>query len=227
MSSDNPRYGKVNKEMIRGWLEMDRETDGPFYALNLMKYRKKAVYADGRESDISGSQADDEYNPMRILKDLGARIVFFGEVMEQTAGEPLYDRIAVVLYPTRMKFMEMQRRPDFVDSHEHKDAGMEFTIVASTSPITEPHEQTTGTLALVVEEAHSGTAFDPSSIEGATLIGTYSVEGQIVGDERKLQFAHWIQVENTEAFKAATEGNERLTALTVSRIIDEMVSSQK
>jgi hypothetical protein len=104
---------------------------------------------------------------------------------------------------------------------------MEFTIVASTSPITEPHEQTTGTLALVVEEAHSGAAFDPSSIDGATLIGTYSVEGQIVGDERQLQFAHWIQVENTEAFKAATEGNERLTALTVSRIIDEMVSSQK
>ena len=103
---------------------------------------------------------------MRILKDLGARIVFFGEVMEQTAGAPIYDRIAVVLYPTRMKFLEMQRRPDFVDSHEHKDAGMEFTIVASTSPITEPHEQTTGTLALVVEETHNGAAFDPSSIEG-------------------------------------------------------------
>ena len=227
MSSDEPRYGKVNKEMIRGWLEMDRADDGPFYALNLMKYRKKAVYADGRESDISGSQADDAYNPMKILNDLGARVVFFGEVMEQTAGAPIYERIAVVKYPTRMKFLEMQRRPDFVDSHEHKDAGMKFTIVASTTPISTPDAQTTGTLALVVEEAHSGAPFDPSSIDGARIVGTFSVEGQIVGDDRKLQFAHWIQVENTEAFKAATEGNERLTALTVSRIIDEMVSSQK
>ena len=33
---------------IRGWAMMDEAADGPFWALNLMKYRDVAEYADGR-----------------------------------------------------------------------------------------------------------------------------------------------------------------------------------
>ena len=43
------------------------------WALNLMKYRERAEYADGRESSISGMEADDEYAPHEHLRKVGSR----------------------------------------------------------------------------------------------------------------------------------------------------------
>jgi hypothetical protein len=37
-----------------------------------------------------------------------------------------YRELAVVKYPTRKSFIEMQDRPKFQESHKHKDAGMEI-----------------------------------------------------------------------------------------------------
>ena len=45
------------------------------------------------------------------------------------------DRIGIVDYPTRRAFFDMQRRDDFKAQHEHKEAGMEFTIVMGTEPV--------------------------------------------------------------------------------------------
>ena len=43
----NPGYGTPNWEMLQRWLALPAEDDGPFWALNLMKYRAVAAYADG------------------------------------------------------------------------------------------------------------------------------------------------------------------------------------
>ena len=87
------------------------EDDGPVWMVNLMKYREVADYADGRESTISGRQADDIYPPIESLRTVGAEIVFFGDVDQQLLGDDtVWDRIAVVIHPSR-------RRRDVSSAH--------------------------------------------------------------------------------------------------------------
>ena len=134
MASNKPAYGQVNVEMVNRWLQLPAEEDGPFWALNLMKYREVAAYADGNPSAVSGKAADDAYSPLGPLKAIGAMVAFHGDVLDQRAGDPQWDRIGIVRYPTRAAFFAMQQRDDFKDKHEHKEAGMEFTIVMSCLP---------------------------------------------------------------------------------------------
>ena len=48
--------------------------------VNLIKYREWAVYADGRETDLTGREANALYNPVEFLSAIGARVVFSTEV---------------------------------------------------------------------------------------------------------------------------------------------------
>ncbi|WP_419849099.1 hypothetical protein [Candidatus Poriferisocius sp.] len=57
-----PRYGVLNDAYLGSWLQRD-EPGGPMWALNLMKYRPVADYRDGRETSLSGIEADDVYSP--------------------------------------------------------------------------------------------------------------------------------------------------------------------
>ena len=138
MAEKSPyRYGTPNFEMLGRWMELSEEDDGPFWALNLMKYRERADYGDGSGAAVSGREADDKYTPLGPLAAIGAVPVFHGDVVEQSSGEPGWDRIGIVRYPTRASFFEMQRRDDFKAQHVHKEAGMEFTIVMACLPVTE------------------------------------------------------------------------------------------
>jgi hypothetical protein len=65
--------------------------------------------------------------------------VFFGDVDQQLLGHaPIWDRVGVVKYPTRRSFIDMQSRPKFQESHKHKDAGMEQTIIMRCQPMPYP-----------------------------------------------------------------------------------------
>ena len=44
-----------SEEQMKGFMEPGRE--GPIYMLNLLKFKAKAEYADGRETDLSGAEA--------------------------------------------------------------------------------------------------------------------------------------------------------------------------
>lgn len=137
--SNTVRYGTPNTEYAMSMAMMPPEDDGPVWMVNLMKYRAVADYADGRESAISGRDADDAYSPLDSLAAVGAAPVFFGDVDQQLLGDATtWDRIGVVKYPTRRAFIDMQSLPSFQKSHHHKDAGMESTIVIGTQPMEMP-----------------------------------------------------------------------------------------
>jgi hypothetical protein len=137
--SNTVRYGTPNTEYAMSMAMMPPEDDGPVWMVNLMKYRAVADYADGRESAISGRDADDAYSPLDSLAAVGAAPVFFGDVDQQLLGdETTWDRIGVVKYPTRKAFIDMQSLPSFQKSHHHKDAGMESTIVMGSQPMEMP-----------------------------------------------------------------------------------------
>ena len=137
--SNTVRYGTLNMEYGMKMATMPPEDDGPVWMVNLMKYREVADYADGRESAISGRDADDAYSPLDSLAAVGAAPVFFGDVEQQLLGDATtWDRIGVVKYPTRKSFIDMQSLPSFQQSHHHKDAGMESTIVMGSQPMEMP-----------------------------------------------------------------------------------------
>jgi hypothetical protein len=137
--SNTVRYGTPNTEYAMSMAMMSPQDDGPVWMVNLMKYREVADYADGRESAISGRDADDAYSPLDSLAAVGAVPVFFGDVDQQLLGdETTWDRVGVVKYPTRKAFIDMQSLPSFQKSHHHKDAGMESTIVMGSQPMEMP-----------------------------------------------------------------------------------------
>ena len=126
------RYGQLDHDFVASL--RSAKDDGPFLMLNLMRYREWADYGDDRPR-ITGQEADDAYAPIEILHELGAQILFFGTVAEQLAGEEGWHRVAVVRYPSVSSFLDMQERPDFIERHVHKDAGMERTIISLCHPV--------------------------------------------------------------------------------------------
>lgn len=143
------RYGRVDPAVVGSMATTPEDRDGPVWMVNLMRYRDRADYADGRATGLTGEQADDEYAPLDSLAAVGARILLVARVVDQpSAAGPVWHRVAVVRYPTRRSFLEMQRRDDFVAHHVHKDAGMEATVVAM---VPEPAAPASGSLELPVE----------------------------------------------------------------------------
>jgi len=213
MSTSNPKYGTINFELVGRWLHLPAEEDGPFWALNLMKYHEVAQYADGRESSITGAEADDAYAPIGPLAAVGALPALLANVTAQPTGEPDWDRIAIVRYPTRASFFEMQERDDFKDAHEHKEAGMEFTIVMGCQPLsTSEASKEDGELVMRVMRFTEGTTQAGADPEGVTPVAHFEVEGVIVGDKRR-----WDHVR----FDRATP--EAIAALTAVEGIEEQV----
>lgn len=134
-----PDYGTIDHEYGLRLASTAAEDDGPVWMVNLMRYKDRAEYADGRETKLTGRQADDEYAPLGPLAAVGAEIVFVGDVEDRFIGEePKWDRLAVVRYPTRAAFLAMQQRDDFRKAHEHKEAGMAETIVIGCEPLEIP-----------------------------------------------------------------------------------------
>ena len=130
-----PRYGQLNESYIASWFARD-EPGGPMWALNLMKYREQAEYADGRESSISGMEADDVYAPHEHLRKVGSRLIMMAPVVHQLVGDAhVWDRIAIAQYRDRMAMIEMSSNADFQKDEDHKEAGMDFTIVMATFPV--------------------------------------------------------------------------------------------
>ncbi len=134
-----PGYGTPDLELLQRFARTAPEDDGPVWMVNLMAYKAKAVY-DGVESDdVTGREADERYAPLDVLADIGAEVVFVGDVVDQFLGdEPRWDRVGVVKYPSRRAFVEMQGRTDFQERHVHKVAGMEQTIVSACVPMPNP-----------------------------------------------------------------------------------------
>lgn len=215
------RYGRINRELIGRWAQLDPRADTPFWALNLMKYRERADYGDGQSHDRSGREADDEYTPRDSLAAIGARIVFAAEVDRVLVGDgTAWDRIGIVRYPGRRAFLEMQQREDFRTKHVHKDAGMEFTIVMSCLPVL-PFAGATERHPFVELRVDADPAASPEAGEAV-----FAVEGVIVGDERVWNRAsfRWLDAppQTAPAINDAPAAYVMLLRPTIDRLADSV-----
>ena len=184
-----PRYGTMNNEYLASWFQRE-DPGGPMWALNLMKYRAVADYEDGRETTLTGAEADDVYAPHEQLAAVGSRIILAAPVVHQLVGDDtVWDRIAIAQYATRMALIEMNARDDFKDAHAHKDAGMDSTIVMATFPVdgdpVPPQESGTDPDRLLLLQVVADSSY-PDLAEGieSTRIGRFWVEDRFLGDHR-------------------------------------------
>lgn len=225
MARSDRSYGKINWEMVGGWTLLDPADDHAFWALNLMKYHEVARYRDGREG-VSGRAADDAYAPFASLAAVGAAISFVGDVVGQPNGEPTWDRIAVVRYPSRAAFIAMQQRDEFKEAHEHKEAGMEFTILLSCTPAGPAGtDGGDGQCVLVVDQGGA-----PLPV-GDGLVATFDVEGVVVGDERTYRRATFLRTSDpvdrlAAAASAAGESFVILLRPSIDRLAASVANSQ-
>ena len=150
-------FGELNAETAQQMLAAP--TEGPFYMVNLIKYRERAVYPDGRDTDLTGREANALYSPTDFLAAIGARVVFNAAVDDQIDGdEPVWEDVAIVEYPCPLAFFAMSADPAFQARSIHKDAGVETTIVLFTqlepsSAVDDPDQSTS---------SHPPSAEDPA-----------------------------------------------------------------
>lgn len=120
-------------EQIQGFAAR-APADGPVYMLNLLKFKERAEYADGRATDLTGEQAYGLYGEgvTKLIGDLGGRSVWFGRCNALVIGdgdEPPWDSVAIVEYPSLEAFRKMTSSGDYAEVHVHREAGLAHQLL--------------------------------------------------------------------------------------------------
>lgn len=119
------------------------EDSAPVVMLNLNRYRDRAVYPAGTpDADVSGREAYLRYGVVAFaaVKHVGGEILWSTDAAETVIGcdHDDYDEVIAVWYPSRTAFLDLPGYPGYMESHVHRDAGLEQATLIATRGETEP-----------------------------------------------------------------------------------------
>ena len=124
-----------NKEQIKGFMEPVSE--GPICMVNLLKFKDKAAYEDGRDTDLSGREAYALYEEgvKKLLQEIGGGIGFEGDVARLALGEveELWGVGALAVWPSRGAMFEVMQSPEMQAISVHRSAGLAGQINIETT----------------------------------------------------------------------------------------------
>lgn len=110
--------------------------DGPIFMVNLLKFKEKAEYDDGRASDLSGRDAYMIYGRAvtDILPKFGGKAIFAGDVTFLSLGkaEELWDEVAIAIYPKRADMVRMSMSAEWQEAAVHRTAGLKGQLNIET-----------------------------------------------------------------------------------------------
>lgn len=113
-----------------------RDDGTPIFMLNLLRFRERAAYADGRASDLSGRDAYALYGQamLRMVMAAGGSLTFFGEVRGLLIGaaDEAWDQVAVMMYPSFKVMSEITASPAYAEIHLHREAGLAEQLLVET-----------------------------------------------------------------------------------------------
>ncbi len=102
--------------------------EGPVYMVNLLKFKQRAEYSDGRETTLSGREAYQLYGQavLKIIQDYGGHVVFAANVTHLSLGqvEELWDEVAIACYPNRGAMVAMSTSEVWRTAAVHREAGL-------------------------------------------------------------------------------------------------------
>lgn len=122
-------------EQLRALLESD--FTGPVCMVNLLKFKARAEYEDGRETDLTGEQAYREYGkqmaPFVVSK--GGKLLFSGSAKHLMIGsvDEQWDTVAIMEYPSKEDFVNIVRAPEVAEFSVHRKAGLAGQLLIATS----------------------------------------------------------------------------------------------
>ena len=115
-----------DKEQIKGFMEPVSE--GPICMVNLLKFKDKAAYEDGRDTDLTGREAYALYEEgvKKLLQEIGGGFGFEGDVERLALGEveELWDVVALAVWPSRGAMFEVMQSPEMQAISVHRSAGL-------------------------------------------------------------------------------------------------------
>ena len=118
-------------EQIRNLLE--KAPKGPLVMLNLLKFKEKAEYADGRQTDLSGAQAYGLYGQemRKLIEADGGRIVFSApmNVLVIGDGDLEWDAVGIAEYASIESFQQITASPKYQEIGAHRVAGLEHQLL--------------------------------------------------------------------------------------------------
>ena len=111
---------------------------GEVVMLNLLKYKARAEGADGAEG-ASGEEAYARYaeQAVRMVEAQGGSVLWLGRPDQVLIGDPeadAWDAVALVRYPSRSHFLDMVSQPKYQEAHEHREGGLERTVLLAMTP---------------------------------------------------------------------------------------------
>ena len=123
-----------SEEQMKGFVEGD--IDSPISMLNLLKFKDKAEYEDGRATDLTGREAYQIYalGVAKLVENTGGKVLFGAEVIRLMLGEveELWDTVAIAQYPSRRKMLEMMMSPEYAEISVHRTAGLKGQLNIET-----------------------------------------------------------------------------------------------
>ena len=115
-----------NKEQIKGFMEPASEE--PICMINLLKFKEKAEYEDGRDTDLTGREAYALYEEgvKKLLQEIGGGIGFEGDVERLALGEveELWDVVGLAVWPSRGAMFKVMQSPEMQAISVHRSAGL-------------------------------------------------------------------------------------------------------
>lgn len=110
--------------------------EGPIFMVNLLKFKDKAEYEDGRECSLTGKEAYMIYGRAvsEILLKFGGKAIFAGDVTFLTLGqvEELWDEVAIAMYPQRADMVRMSMSAEWQEAAVHRTAGLKGQLNIET-----------------------------------------------------------------------------------------------
>lgn len=102
--------------------------EGPIVMVNLLKFRDRAQYPDGRDADLSGREAYHRYGRavVKLVEGVGGRVLYAGDVTFLALGraDDLWDEVALAEYPDRGALLRMSTSEEWRAIAVHREAGL-------------------------------------------------------------------------------------------------------
>ena len=108
---------------------------GEVVMLNLLKFAATA-------GDGGGGSGEDSYarygaKVIAMVEERGGRMLWMGKPDQVVVGDEdadAWDAVALVMYPNRSAFIDMVSQPSYTDAHEHREGGLERTVLLAMTP---------------------------------------------------------------------------------------------
>jgi uncharacterized protein (DUF1330 family) len=121
---------------------MQKGPDGPIFMVNLLKFKDRAEYEDGRECSLSGREAYMIYGRAvaELLPKFGGKAIFVADVTHLSLGkvDELWDEIAIAMYPERAAMVRMSMSDEWRAISVHRTAGLKGQLNIETVAGSDP-----------------------------------------------------------------------------------------